>query len=173
MLSVRRTASFQPAYLAVRVALSSFGSNRRPPVQGTTSSNATGHLATKHQVLSDKTVAYKKNVKALQSIIEHANPGYQMDPSRFLTNAFAIAAAQSGVPNSFFKSAAWAIAMHHVGTGRRIVVHIDELRMISNHSKVGLGWVEVLNEVIPRMPFPYDVPTVGSHRLHLYQVGRP
>jgi hypothetical protein len=69
-----------------------------------------------------------------------------------------------------------------VGDGDRVepvgieagrVVDVDELRMIRHDAEVRFRGVEALDEVIPDVPLPHDVPAGCPHRFHLDDVLRP
>ena len=45
--------------------------------------------------------------------------------------------------------------------------------MVLHHTKIVLGGIVILNQMVPSMPLPNDVRAVGTHRLHLDDVVRP
>ena len=71
-----------------------------------------------------------------------------------------------------------AIAVHPIRSARSVssssnVVDIEKFRVVPHHAVVVLGFVVVLHEMVPSVPFPDNFSAVGPNGFHLDDVVRP
>ena len=66
-----------------------------------------------------------------------------------------------------------AVGVQPVGVRVKRVVDINQLGVIANDAKVGLGVVKVLDQMVPDIPFPNDIASGRSSLLNLYDLFRP
>ena len=65
------------------------------------------------------------------------------------------------------------VAMEPVGTLVSDRVDISQFRMVGHNAEVLLGGIEILNQMIPRMPLPDDFARTRTRLSHLDDVIRP
>ncbi|MBL0174357.1 MAG: hypothetical protein IPP94_03660 [Ignavibacteria bacterium] len=66
-----------------------------------------------------------------------------------------------------------AVQVHPIPGGHVSGIDVEEFWMITHDAVICFRRVVVLDEMIPRMPFPDDVAAAGSCRLHLDDVVGP
>jgi hypothetical protein len=74
-----------------------------------TTSNATAHLSSVHNLTSNKTLTYQHNIKQINQKLDIGSPGYNVDPARWYPINISKLAAWKSIPYNAFEGDSFKI----------------------------------------------------------------